>query len=88
MLNILPILWQIERVAYPGLPSSRFHPLAQKYLGGRGGGVLAFEVRGGKAAAEALLKVRVAPLSYRCMRGKLALVAKYFALHATSMANR
>ena len=74
-------LRQIERVAYPGLPSSRFHTLAQKYLRGCGGGVLAFEVRGGKAAAEA-------PLSYRCMRGKPALVAKYFALHATSMANR
>ncbi len=48
---------QIERVAYPGLKSSRFHALAQRYLGGSGGGVLAFEVKGGKAAAHALLKV-------------------------------
>ena len=54
---------QVERVAYPGLPSSRFHALACKQFGGSGGGVLAFDVRGGKAAARALLQVQSPPKS-------------------------
>ena len=43
---------------YPALPSSRDHERVAQLFGGAGGGVLAFEVRGGAAAADALLAVR------------------------------
>ncbi len=38
----------IDTVYYPGLESSPSYPLAGALLGGRGGGTLAFEVRGGR----------------------------------------
>jgi cystathionine beta-lyase/cystathionine gamma-synthase len=41
----------IERVFYPGLDSSPDKDLCDRLLGGRGGGTLAFEVRGGKERA-------------------------------------
>ena len=55
---------QIDRVLYPGLPSSPSHALAQQLLGGSGGGVLAFEVKGGRQAAQALLQVQLSSQTY------------------------
>ena len=42
---------QVETVSYPGLASSPYHELAKKYLRNGFGGVLSFEVKGGKEAA-------------------------------------
>jgi len=42
---------QVETVNYPGLASSPYHALAKKYLRNGFGGVLSFEVKGGKEAA-------------------------------------
>src|SRR6187455_428506 len=39
---------QVEFVWYPGLESSPYHAMANKYLKGSGGGVLQFGVKGGK----------------------------------------
>ncbi|GAB4395685.1 MAG: O-acetylhomoserine aminocarboxypropyltransferase/cysteine synthase [Microscillaceae bacterium] len=43
---------QVESVNYPGLPSSPYYALAQKYLKRGFGGVLSFNIRGGKEVAE------------------------------------
>jgi len=45
---------QVERVHYPGLKSSPSYERARKLLGG-GGGVLSFELHGGRQAANQLL---------------------------------
>ena len=37
----------VESVNYPGLPSSKYHVLAQKYMPNGAGGVLSFEIKGG-----------------------------------------
>lgn len=42
----------IDQVFYPGLESDPSHPLAQKLLGGRGGGTIGFDVAGGRERAE------------------------------------
>jgi O-acetylhomoserine/O-acetylserine sulfhydrylase len=42
---------QVEKVNYPGLPSSKYHVLAKKYLKKGYGAVLSFEVKGGKDKA-------------------------------------
>jgi O-acetylhomoserine/O-acetylserine sulfhydrylase len=42
---------QVERVNYPGLASSPYHELAQKYLKRGYGGVLSFTIRGSKETA-------------------------------------
>jgi O-acetylhomoserine (thiol)-lyase len=42
----------VESVNYPGLESSAYHDLAKKYLSNGFGGVLSFNVRGGKEVAE------------------------------------
>ena len=42
---------QVETVNYPGLASSPYHAMAKKYLRNGFGGVLSFEVKGGKEAA-------------------------------------
>lgn len=42
---------QVEYVWYPGLESSPYNALANKYLQGNGGGVLQVGIKGGKAAA-------------------------------------
>lgn len=42
---------QVDKVLYPGLPSSPNHTLAKKYLKNGFGAVLSFEVKGGKEAA-------------------------------------
>ncbi|MGH7394946.1 MAG: trans-sulfuration enzyme family protein [Candidatus Methylomirabilales bacterium] len=47
---------KVTAVHYPGLPSHPGNPLARRLLTGGFGGVLAFELRGGLAAADALVK--------------------------------
>jgi O-acetylhomoserine (thiol)-lyase len=42
----------VESVAYAGLPSSRWHALAQKYAPKGAGAVLAFEIAGGLEAGK------------------------------------
>lgn len=42
---------QVARVNYPGLATSAYHGLAKKYLTNGFGGVLNFEIKGGKEAA-------------------------------------
>ena len=41
----------VSSVSYPGLPSSPYHDLANKYLKNGFGGVLSFEIKGGKQNA-------------------------------------
>ena len=45
----------VERVYYPGLPSHPQHALAMVQQSGRGGAVVAFNVRGGRAGAFAII---------------------------------
>lgn len=40
----------VEHVDYPGLPSSRYYPLAQKYLKNGASAVFTFEIKGGREA--------------------------------------
>lgn len=42
----------VEEVNYPGLPTSKYHTLAKKYLKRGYGGVFTFTVKGGKELAE------------------------------------
>jgi len=42
---------QVAKVNYPGLPSSRYHTLAKKYLKNGFGAVLSFEIKGDKENA-------------------------------------
>jgi len=42
---------QVQKVDYPGLPSSPYHEVAKKYLQHGFGGVLTFEIRGEKESA-------------------------------------
>lgn len=48
--NYLDAHPQVAWVEYAGLPGSRYHELAQKYVGGRPSGLLTFGVRGGYEA--------------------------------------
>ena len=45
----------VERVTYPGLETNRYNALAKKYLRNGFGGVLNFDIKGGKAAATAFI---------------------------------
>lgn len=45
----------VASVNYPGLPSSKYHDRAKKYLKRGFGGVLSFKVKGGKEKAEKLV---------------------------------
>lgn len=47
---------RVEYVNYPGLPSNKYYALAQKYLGNGGCGVVSFNLKGGRRAAEAFMK--------------------------------
>lgn len=47
---------QVSAVHYPGLASDPYYPLARKYFGGGGCGVVSFELKGGRAAAEQFMK--------------------------------
>lgn len=46
----------VSYVNYPGLPDDPYHKLAQKYLPNGGCGVVSFEIKGGRAAAEKFMK--------------------------------
>lgn len=46
---------KVEWVSYAGLPDSPYRPLADKYLGGKGGAVFTFGVKGGFEAGVALV---------------------------------
>ncbi len=41
---------QVEWVRYAGLESSEFRPLLEKYMGGKGSGILSFGIKGGREA--------------------------------------
>ena len=43
---------RVEGVGYPGLPSHPAYPRAQQYLGGQGGAILTFTLRGGEPEAK------------------------------------
>lgn len=48
---------KVEAVNYPSLPGDPYYELAQKYLtNGASCGVVSFQIRGGRAAAEAFMK--------------------------------
>lgn len=47
---------QVASVSYPGLKSSPYYELAQKYMPRGGCGVVSFELKGGRKAAEAFMK--------------------------------
>ena len=47
---------RVEKVNYPGLKSDPYYEVAQKYMPNGGCGVVSFELKGGKAAAEAFMK--------------------------------
>ncbi|MEL7688337.1 O-acetylhomoserine aminocarboxypropyltransferase [Citromicrobium bathyomarinum] len=46
---------KVEWVSYAGLPDSDYHMLARKYLGGQGGAVFTFGLKGGYEAGRALV---------------------------------
>jgi O-acetylhomoserine (thiol)-lyase len=43
---------KVESVAYPGLPAHASYARARQYLGGKGGAILTFQIRGGQEAAK------------------------------------
>ena len=47
---------KVADVSYSGLPGDRYYNLAQKYLPNGGCGVVSFELKGGRKAAEAFMK--------------------------------
>lgn len=47
---------RVAKVNYPGLKSDPYYEVAQKYLPNGGCGVVSFELKGGKTAAEAFMK--------------------------------
>ena len=47
---------KVSRVSYPGLPSDPYYEIAKKYMPQGGCGVVSFELKGGRPAAEAFMK--------------------------------
>lgn len=47
---------QVSFVNYPGLPRNKYYDIAQKYLPNGGCGVVSFELKGGREAAEKFMK--------------------------------
>lgn len=47
---------QVNYVSYPGLPGDKYYEIARKYLPNGGCGVVSFELKGGRAAAETFMK--------------------------------
>lgn len=47
---------KVKEVHYPGLDSDRYHELAEKYIPNGGCGVVSFEIKGGRSAAETFMK--------------------------------
>lgn len=45
----------VQKVTYPGLPNNTYHALSKKYLKNGFGGVLNFDIKGGKEAAVAFI---------------------------------
>ena len=45
-----------SNVTYPGLPTSRYRPLVDKYLPGGAGAVLSFDFRGGRQAGQDFIR--------------------------------
>ncbi|MFD2415040.1 O-acetylhomoserine aminocarboxypropyltransferase/cysteine synthase family protein [Amycolatopsis pigmentata] len=45
-----------SRVTFPGLPTSRYRPLVEKYLPRGAGAVFSFDVAGGRAGGQALIR--------------------------------
>jgi O-acetylhomoserine (thiol)-lyase len=70
---------QVLYVDYPGLPDNPYHDLARKYLKNGYGGVLAFTLKGGKAAADILVN-RVKLISHLANVGD----AKSLIIHPAS----
>ncbi len=53
----------VTSVSYPGLKSNKYHERAMKYFGNGGCGVVSFELKGGRSAAEAFMKkLRIAAI--------------------------
>jgi O-acetylhomoserine (thiol)-lyase len=46
---------EVSWVSYAGLPDNEYHALAQKYLGGKGGAVFTFGLKGGFEAGTKLV---------------------------------
>ena len=47
---------EVSFVSFPGLKSNKYYDLAQKYMPNGGCGVVSFELKGGRAAAETFMK--------------------------------
>ena len=47
---------EVAKVSYPGLKSDPYYELSKKYMPNGGCGVVSFELKGGRAAAEAFMK--------------------------------
>lgn len=47
---------KVSRVVYPGLAGDKYHTLQKKYMPQGGCGVVSFELKGGRPAAEAFMK--------------------------------
>ncbi|MCR5626205.1 MAG: O-acetylhomoserine aminocarboxypropyltransferase/cysteine synthase [Lachnospiraceae bacterium] len=47
---------KVEYVSYPGLPTDKYYDIAKKYLPQGGCGVVSFNIKGGRSAAEAFMK--------------------------------
>ena len=47
---------QASNVTYPGLPTSRYKPLVDKYLPGGSGAVFSFDCRGGRQAGQDFIR--------------------------------
>lgn len=47
---------QVSFVSYPGLPGNKYYERAKKYMPNGGCGVVSFELKGGRKAAEAFMK--------------------------------
>ncbi len=47
---------QVAHVNYPGLAGDKYHALSEKYMPNGGCGVVSFELKGGRAAAELFMK--------------------------------
>ena len=47
---------EVAKVSYPGLESDKYYEIAKKYMPNGGCGVVSFELKGGRAAAESFMK--------------------------------
>ncbi len=47
---------EVAKVSYPGLESDKYYELAKKYMPNGGCGVVSFELKGGRTAAESFMK--------------------------------